>query len=128
MIPPFSLQFQQHHRGTTQTMLDTGKKIHVYPETMFPHYIHDIYIYIYMYLYTWILQIPRKMAAVLKVRGKIPFKGYLEGLGMGICVYVYIYIIYIYAYFIQFHLHFNSQFTILPEFLSSTVTLQIHGG
>ena len=92
-----------------------------------------------MYLYTWILQIPRKMAAILKVRGKIPFKGYLEGLGVGICVCIYIYIIYnihiyiymyiyIYAYFIQFHLHFTSRFTILPDFLSSTVALQIHGG
>ena len=46
-----------------------------------------------MYLYTWILQIPRKMAAILKVRGKIPFKGYLEGLGVGICVCIYIYYI-----------------------------------
>ena len=57
--------------------------------------LYTWYICIYMYLYTWILQIPRKMAAVLKVRGKIPFKGYLEGLGMGICVYVYIYNIHI---------------------------------
>lgn len=58
-----------------------------------------------MYLYTWILQIHRKMAAILKVRGKIPFKGYLEGLSVGICVCIYI--IYIYAYFIQFHLQIH---------------------